>query len=306
MNNYYDILGVSKDATQEDIKKAYRKLAIQYHPDKNPEGADKFKEIAEAYDTLSNEENRKKYDYKLNNNFNNIFDMFSFRDGGFQNQSRQHRVPDKIIDINIGVLESYRGVTKTISYTKNIDCESCNGTGGERITCNQCNGSGYFEQRVGTGFFIQIMRSNCTSCNGKGYHLKTQCSSCSGHGSKLVEDNVQINFPKNINSGNSFIVKERGDVVKGISGNLILRITLINEHNFEKNNDDLVYYAYFNLEELNNTSFIVPHPDGDLMVKFPKEFNTQNPLRIKGKGFKRDVVGDLYVKMNVKYIREIN
>jgi molecular chaperone DnaJ len=304
MNNYYDTLGISKDATQEDIKKAYRKLALQYHPDKNPEGADKFREIAEAYDVLSNEDSRKKYDYKSSNSSSNLNDFFSFGDA-FYNSTRQHRVPDKIIEVKIGTLESYSGVTKTISYTKSVDCSTCNGSGGERISCTNCNGTGYFEQRVGTGFFVQILRGECNSCNGKGYHLKTRCTTCSGNGNKLVDDNVQITFPKNVNNYNSFIVKDRGDSINGVSGNLILRIILVNENNFEKNNDDLVYYAYFNLEELNKPSFIVPHPDGDLIVKFPKEFNTQNPLRIKSKGF-RDGLGDLFVKMNVKYTREIN
>jgi molecular chaperone DnaJ len=305
MNNYYDTLGISKDATQEEIKKAYRKLAIQYHPDKNPDGADKFKEIAEAYDVLSNEDSRKKYDYKSSNSSSNLNDFFSFGDF-FNNSTRQHRVPDKIIDVKIGSLESYFGVTKTISYNKNVDCVSCNGSGGERITCNSCNGTGYFEQRVGTGFFVQILRGECSSCKGKGYQLKTVCRNCSGEGLKVTDDSIEITFPKNISTGNSFIVKEKGDMINGVIGNIILRITIVNENNFEKNNDDLIYYAYFNLEELNNPSFIVPHPDGDLIVKFPNEFNTQNPLRIKGKGFKRQISGDLYVKMNVKYIRTVN
>lgn len=301
MNNYYDILGVSKEATQEEIKKIYRKLAIQYHPDKNPDGAEKFKEISEAYDILGDVEKRKKYDNKLNNPFSPLDDILNHQH--FRNTYRQNIVPEKFIDVKLGVLESYSGVVKTITYQRRTDCESCNGSGGDRITCVNCNGSGFLQQRVGTGFFVQIIQTACPSCSGNGYTIKNPCNTCSGTGAKEILETFQLNFPKNIDNGNIFKVQSKGDIIGENVGDVILRIIIVPENNFERNNYDLIYNAFFDLNEIQKTDFVVPHPDGDLLVKFPKEFNTQTPLRIKHKGFKGNFVGDLFVKMNVKFTR---
>lgn len=138
MNNYYEILGVSKDATQDEIKKVYRKLALQYHPDKNPDGGDKFREISEAYETLSDIVKRKEYDFKLDNpNYgqqsNHVNDMFnSFFNRHTNFNQRNMRVPEKLIDLNVGVLESYNNSSKTINYLRKDKCGSCSGTGGEK------------------------------------------------------------------------------------------------------------------------------------------------------------------------------
>lgn len=312
MKNYYEILGVSKDATAEEIKKVYRKLALQYHPDKNPDGADMFKDIVEAYEILSDTNKRKEYNYKLENpNPQNVFgrDMDEilrnmFR-GGFGNPFNQQRrsSPEKLVDIQIDVLDSYKGVEKEISFSRKVACDGCGGKGGERTGCLNCGGEGFIIKRMGTGMFTQIHKVVCGECQGKGYIISNKCNTCNGQSVKNVIDNISINIPHGIDSGQMLKIHGRGDFHEGQIGDLVIRINLTNNNGFYKEGTDLVYKKYFSLEDLKKDSFEVPHPDGNLLVKFPQQFNTEIPLRLRGKGFRLNQDGDLYVKMNVKYER---
>jgi molecular chaperone DnaJ len=308
MNNYYDILGVSKDVTQDELKKVYRKLAIQYHPDKNQgdkKAEEKFKEISEAYDTLSDENKRKKYDFSLNNpnphdNDISMYDIFNRMNRNQYNQ--QNMVKDKLVDLKIGVLESYKGCDKKITYLRDTDCDTCSGSGGDRDICSTCNGYGFVEKRVGIGYIIQIIRTNCTSCQGNGYSIKNPCKTCNGSGIKQVKETIDVRIPKNVNNNEFFTIKNYGDIRGGIVGNLKIRVLLEKENNFERFNNDLIYNAYFDLNDLEKNDFLIKHPDGDLLVKIPIEFNTENQLRIKNRGFKTDWgIGDLYVKFIVRF-----
>lgn len=315
MKNYYEILGVSKDASTEEIKKIYRKLALQYHPDKNPDGAEKFKDIVEAYETLSDANKRNEYNYRLENphhqqmfggggDINDILNqMFGGNpfQGGF-NQRR--RSPEKLIDVFINVIESFTGVEKEVRFTKKAPCNGCGGKGGERTGCITCGGQGFLMQRSGTGLFTQIHRIICNSCGGKGYTYLNTCNRCNGAETIDIVDQIRVNIPKNIDNGQMLKLPGRGDFFGGNFGDLIIRINLTNIDNFSREGFDLVYHAYFSLDDLKNDSFEVPHPDGKLSVKYPKNFNTEVPLRLKGKGFKSNQIGDLYVKMNVKYDRD--
>jgi molecular chaperone DnaJ len=310
MNNYYEILGVSKDATQDDIKKVYRKLALQYHPDKNPDGGDKFREISESYETLSDITKRKEYDFKLDNpnygqqsnQFNDIFNSFFSRHTNFN--QRNTRGPEKLIELNVGVLESYNSSSKTINFLRKDKCNSCSGTGGEKKVCQSCSGNGFFEERIGIGLFTQIRRSVCQSCNGNGFTLDKKCYTCNGEGTSNVMESFTIKLPENVQDGQMLKIAGKGDYYNNMVGDVIIRVNIVPENNFEKSGNDLIYNSFFNIEQLKLDDFIVPHPDGNLNVKFPKEFNTQIPLRIKNKGFKTNPVGDLYIRMNVKFNRE--
>jgi len=317
MKNYYEILGVSKDVGQDEIKKVYRKLALEFHPDRNPEGGDRFKDIAEAYEVLSDEGKRKEYNYRLENpmaggfgggnpfgaGFEDIFNQMFGGGNPFGGHQQQRRVPEKLIEIQIDVLESYRGVIKDVSYGRRSECVPCNGSGGERAMCSICKGQGFVAQRAGTGMFTQIVKTVCNGCGGNGYTISKRCNTCNGSGSKEVIETLKITFPRGVDDGQMLRVQQKGDVVQGMVGDLILKVKLVQKNGFEKNGNDLIYNAFFTVNDLNNNEFQIPHPDGDVSVKFPKEFNTQIPLRLRHKGFINNVIGDLYVKYHVKYTR---
>jgi molecular chaperone DnaJ len=303
--SYYDILGVSDTATQDEIKKAYRKKAVEHHPDK---GGDEqlFKKISEAYDTVGDENKRRQYDAQKNNPFGggfNPFEDFFSQFGGGRQQIPQ--VPDKVVNVDITVLESYLGGDKTINYSRKHGCGTCNGTGGERVTCSKCGGQGFITVRMGNGMFIQMMQQQCDSCYGQGSTLTKRCVSCGGQGTTSSMESVTFNLPHGADNGQFYKMNQLGDYQNGMYGNLLIKVNLKNENNFEKSGNDLIYSAYLNLDDLNKNSVAVPHPDGELRVNFPLEFDSSKPLRVKSKGFRIAGQGDLYVKLYVKFKREI-
>ena len=302
MEDYYNILEVPETATSEEIKKAYRKKSKEFHPDVNPDGENQFKKIAEAYDVLSDPDKKQRYDNqkKFGGGGEGMdpWDLFRRMQDGFA--QRKRNVQEKLIKINISVLDSYNGVNKTVNYTRNLKCDPCNGSGGERTGCSVCNGVGYIQQEVGNGFFRQIVRSGCPSCRGEGSVITKACFSCSGSGVKPQMENINITIPMGIDNGQYLRLEGMGDFISGMYGNLLLQIEVFGENNFDKNDNDLIYTAIFNLDDLQKENFDIPHPDGLLTVKVPKEFDTDQPLRIKGKGFKMNPLGDLYVKLRVK------
>jgi len=299
MENYYKILNVAENATQDEIKKSFRKLAKENHPDK---GGDEntFKKINEAYETLSDENKRNQYDNRNNNPFGNQgFNPFSDFFGGFNQQ--RGGVSDKIINVNITVTDSLLGKEKEFTYDRKFKCEPCNGMGGNRNRCGSCNGSGYIQQQVGMGMFTQVFTSPCNVCGTKGYTLTNVCSSCHGNGHNVKKHTIKIQLPVGIDDSQFIKLQGNGDYSNAGYGNLVIRVQVIPENNFEKMGDDLIYNAYFNYDELMNDTLEIPHPTGTISINLPEEFNTTKPLRIKTKGFNG---GDLYVKLFVKFLRK--
>lgn len=304
MENYYEILGVSETATQEEIKKAYRKKAVEHHPDKGG-SEETFKKIASAYDTLGDETKRKSYDQKRKNPFSNDntgFNPFEEFINRTFNQ-RKRSVPDKVIEVNIGVLESFNEVEKTINFFRNYGCTTCNGSGGERTVCNICKGQGFISIRQGTGLFVQITKQICHGCQGKGSELKNACFSCGGSGTITNADTISLRIPHGIETGQHFKIKSRGDFINGSYNDLTIRVVLVPENNFEKSGNDLVYNLFYSLEDLNKTSIEIPHPNGVININLPKEIDTSKPLRVKSKGFNLNGQGDLFIRQYVKFKR---
>jgi DnaJ-class molecular chaperone len=303
MEDFYQILGVSENAPQDEIKKAYRKLAVEHHPDKGGD-EDKFKKISEAYDTIGDENKRSQYDNQKRNpfagmgggGFNPFEDMFNQ-----MHSQRKRAVPDKIIEVVVGAVESYKGNEKTITYERNHNCGGCNGTGGERVNCSSCGGSGVITQHIGTGLFTQIIRTHCGSCGGRGFSYKTTCGTCHGKTTTSSKETVSIKLPHGIDEGQFLRVQGKGDFKDGMYGNLVVKVKTIPENNFEKSMDDLIYNAYFDLNTIKQDTVKVPHPLGEISIKLPGEFDTSKPLRVKNKGYHSR--GDLYIKLFVKFKR---
>ena len=304
MKDYYKILEVEEKASQDEIKKAYRKLAAQYHPDRNPQGEEKFKEIAEAYETLGNPEKKAQYDNRSNNPFQGTpyEQMFSqMFNNGFQ-QQRRKSAPDKVVRVQITPIESYKGEEKRIQYMKDNHCNVCNGSGGEQQVCGTCGGQGFQIKTFGTGFMMQQIRTACPSCAGRGYTLVHKCYGCDGRGAKQAAHDVRIIIPKGVDSGQYLKIENAGDFRNGEYGDLVIQIEVVPKDGFEKINNDLVYNLFLNLEQVQQPNFIIPHPDGELKMDSPKIFDTSRPLRLKNKGYDG---GDMYVKLNVKFERTI-
>ena len=189
MKDYYKILGVDKKSTKDEIKKAYRSLSKKYHPDVNPDGDEKFKEIAEAYEVLSDDTKRHQYDnpnpfgnMNMGGGFNPFEDFINNFNRG--NQQQMRRGPDKKIKIQLSPIESYFGINKPITYQTNHSCQSCAGSGGKKTQCEDCKGTGNIRRKVGTGFFTQVIDTPCIKCNGTGDIMIDACFNCGGTGVK--------------------------------------------------------------------------------------------------------------------------
>jgi len=305
MKDYYQILGVSRDASQDDIKKAYRKLSKQYHPDVNPDGADKFKEIGEAYGVLSDETKKQQYDNPNpfgggGGSMEDFFNMFNQQSQ--QQQRRRPQAPDKIINININPVESYIGVEKELSYQIRTSCETCNGNGGDREVCGTCQGHGRVRQKFGSGMFAQVVESDCPQCRGEGYRIINPCHTCGGQKTKPSFTNVRVNIPKNVDSGDFLRLQGKGDFYPGRGiGDLILKVNMVKGEGFEKVNNDLVYHHKVNVNDFISMEKIeVPHPDSKISIPLPQVLDTEKPLRVRGKGFNiQNMKGDLFIKLSV-------
>lgn len=307
MKDYYKILGVNKNSSPDEIKKAYRQLSKQYHPDVNPEGTEKFKEVAEAYDVLSDPDKKQKYDNpnpfgSFDNGFS--FEEFMSRMGGNFGGRRQPQSPEKVITLNINPIESYKGVGKTITYQRNRKCEPCGGKGGEGETCSHCKGAGFFTRRVGEGFFVQMVRQQCPVCAGKGHVIIKPCYECSGVGTKPEMRSLDIKLQHNADDGQFYRVEGGGDFTNGAYGNLLIKLRMVNTDDFEKIGEDLIYTVYLSYEDLTNDTIEVPHPDGNIKVSYPEIFDSSKPLRLRGKGYRGGRTGDMYIKTVVKFKRE--
>ena len=256
---HYEVLGVAKDVSPEELKKVYRKLSLQYHPDRNPdnkEAEEKFKQIAEAYDVLSDKDKRQKYDWELSmgsggfNPFGNGFPGMNDFFRGFNRQAQQpiQRGRDILIDIDVTLEEVYFENEIDVTYSQKQRCEECDGTGAKDkklITCPHCNGTGIITNMQVNGNMIFQSQSQCPHCNGKGQYPETMCSHCNGIGLVNKDVTTKIKLPKGVFDKSTMRIHGRGDMTpstNGIQGNLIVRFN-INKHDyFDVSDGYLIHY----------------------------------------------------------------
>ena len=319
--DYYEVLGVSKDATEDEIKSAFRKKAKEYHPDinKSPDAPEKFKEAQEAYACLSDKDNRAKYDqfghaafenpygnaggaggYSGNPfgnfDFGDIFDdLFSGGFGGFggfggssRNQTRARKGADTLYGMKIDFMDAVYGCKKDIDLEYYETCPDCDGKGGHgETTCPECGGKGTVVRQTATILGTIQTRSTCSECNGKGKTYKTRCNTCKGTGKIKVNKTISIDIPAGIDNGEQLRISGKGEagVNGGPNGDLYIEIR-INPHELYKREENDIYIDLpVTITDLCLGCKKTIHTmDGDVEVKIKEGSQPDEVLRIKGKG----------------------
>lgn len=321
--DFYEILGVSKSSSQDEIKKAYRKVAMQYHPDRNPnnkEAEEKFKEAAEAYEVLSDPDKRSQYDRfghagvggnrgyggggmnmdDIFSNFGDIFgdDLFgSFfgggqRGGGGQRRGRGTRGSNLRVKIRLTYEEIAKGTNKKIKVKKHVPCGTCNGLGAKDKsafqTCGTCGGSG--QVRKVTQTFLGQMQTvtTCPNCNGEGQTITNKCTSCKGEGRVYGEEMVSIDIPAGVQEGMQLSMSGKGNAGErgGAPGDLLILIEEEPHPELHRDGLNVAYDLYISFPDaVFGTSLEVPTIDGKAKIKIPAGTQSGKIFRLKGKGF---------------------
>lgn len=301
VKDYYKILEIEDNFTDDALKKKYRELSKMYHPDINPDGGDKFKEINEAYDVLSDPNKKRQYDFERSGGgqfgFGNPFeDFFNFNNNG----GRRGQGTNTVIKLMITPIESYNGSEKKINYSQKAPCDGCSGTGGDSTTCGSCGGSGKVIRNITNSIFTTRTVVACGACNGLGRIITKVCRTCSGQKTFKKEKEININIPVGSDGGQFLRLEGLGDWVNGYYGDLILQVDMDNSKEYQKINNDLVYNLLLDDTQICAEKYIVPHPKGELSLNALDVFDTSKPLRVRGKGYNG---GDFYINLHVKFKR---
>lgn len=332
MKDYYEILGIQKSASKAEVKSAFRKLASKYHPDKKTGDEAKFKEISEAYSTLSDDKKRAEYDtygksyagggpqagqwggfqggfggqqgveFDLNDIFENFGDFFG---GGQRGGSRASRGNDISVDIELSFKEAIFGTKRTLKLTKNNACSTCKGSGAkpnsEMITCTTCNGNGKIRETRQSvlGQFATVRE--CSACSGVGKIAKESCEDCKGKGIKRTEETIEINIPAGIEPGEMIRMTGRGEGVKnGTAGDLYIKVHVQRHKTIHRNGSNLETTLNVKLSDaLLGGTYSVETLDGMIDIKIPEGIKHGEILRIKSKGVPTNGKdrGDFHVKI---------
>lgn len=323
--DYYEVLGVNKNSTDEELKKAYRVLAKKYHPDinKSPEAETLFKEVGEAYSILSDPEKRRQYDqygfeglnYSGGSGFNGGFNPFDiFNDlfggggfnGGFSSSSSRRNSPIRGRDlreyVTITFEEAAFGTKKTLNVTRNEKCTDCKGTGAKNgtamKTCPQCKGTGTMRVQQNTLFGQMITETTCNKCNGRGKIIEENCPICKGIGSIKTNRKIDITIPKGIDNGQIISLREQGEAGQnqGPSGDLLVNIQVL-PHSIFKRQNTTVYCSIplSYTQAALGADIEIPTLDGNVIYSIPEGTQTGTAFTLKNKGIpslNRDTRGD--------------
>ena len=344
--DYYEILEVPKSATKEEIKKAYRKKAIQYHPDKNPDdhtAEEKFKEAAEAYEVLSDDNKKARYDQfghaglsgaggfsgggmtmdDIFSHFGDIFgDMRGFGFSGFgggrqqQSQPRMSRGSNLRVKVRLSLQEIAQGTEKKLKLRKYVTCKSCAGTGAEGhqgySTCGVCNGTGQVTRITNTILGRMQTTSVCGNCGGAGKTITKKCTVCFGEGIVQDEELVTVKIPAGVGEGMQLTVSGRGNAARrgGVNGDLIVVIEEEPHTELVRDGNDLIYPLFISIPDATiGTTVEIPTVDGKVKIKIEPGTQPGKILRLRGKGIPEINGygnGDLLVTVNVWIPRNVS
>lgn len=327
MKDYYEILGVPKGASDTEIKKAYRKLALKYHPDRAPQSKkkeyeEKFKEISQAYRVLSDKEKKAQYDQFgqtfegapfgqgfSQQDFRSFYDVFGGQDifedlgfgrifeqmFGFGPRTRAGRATsygqDISLDIEIDLEEAFKGVKKEIDLRKMVVCSECQGKGGQSLKqCPVCQGSGYQQVRSSSLFGIFIQQKPCSECQGRGEVPEKVCPKCRGQGRVRESKKIKITIPAGIDEGQILKLTGQGEAAPygGIAGDLFIDVHLRPHKDFQRQRDDLIYNLDINFTQAALGDKIeIPTLAGPVKLKIPPGTQPGQLVELKGKGMPR-------------------
>ena len=332
--DYYEVLGVSKSAAADDIKKAYRKIAIKYHPDKNPDdptAEDKFKEAAEAYEVLSDQEKRSRYDQFGHQGVNgggyghmNMEDIFSqfgdifgggspfegfFGGAGGRGGRRVRKGTNLRIKLKLDLEEIANGVEKKIKVKRYVACGTCGGNGSKNgtalQTCSGCQGTGQVKKVVNTMLGQMVSTSTCPVCDGEGKKVSQNCETCQGEGREMKEEVIPINVPAGVADGMQLSMNGKGNVPQrgGIAGDLLIQIEEEPHPLLKREGNNVVFEQYISfVDAVLGANLEVPTIEGKVKIKIDPGTQGGKILRLRGKGIK-DIngysKGDQLIHINV-------
>ena len=320
--DYYEVLGVQKGASEDEIKKAYKKMAIKYHPDRNPgdkEAEEKFKEAAEAYDVLRDPDKRARYDqfghagmggaggfgggqgFDMNDIFSMFGDIFGGHmgggfggfggfGGGRSRGAQRHHGSDLRLKVKLTLEEVAKGTTKKFKVKKDITCSHCNGSGskdGKTESCSTCQGTGYVTRQVNTMFGRMQQQSVCTTCGGQGTVIKNKCPHCSGTGVTSGEEVVEVQIPAGVQDGMVLTIQGKGNAGRnnGYAGDIQVYVEVESHHELSRRDNDLVYNLLLDLPTaVLGGPVEIPTIDGRVKIKIEPGTQPGKTVRLRGKG----------------------
>jgi len=339
--DYYEVLGVSKSTSVDEIKKQYRKLALKFHPDRNKskDAPEHFKEISEAYAVLSDTEKRQLYDQhghagvdgryssedifqgargdfsdifgRSGGGFDSIFDSIFGRSGGGFNQQRGS---DILYETSVTLEDVLHGKKMEIDLQKQIQCDVCNGScckpGTNKKTCPTCNGQGQVRQTRNMGFASFVTAAPCPACRGQGSMIETPCPTCNGQGKKRGSKKVTFEIPPGIDSGDYTVPEEGNEVPDGSNGDLIVRIRVQPHLKFNRDGKDIFYDQDVSMVDATlGCNIVVPTLEGTEKIKVDSGSQPNTIIKLKGKGvphINSRGTGDQYVRIVVNIPKKLN
>ncbi len=337
--DYYEILGIERSASTDDIRKAYRRLAKQYHPDMNSdnkdEAAEKFKEVSEAYSVLSDDQKKRQYDTfghaafenggagggfggfgDFMGGFGDIFDSFFGGGASSRNRTGPVRGADLRMELRITFEEAAFGVAREISLNKDMSCETCGGTGAKPgtspKTCGTCGGTGQLRQQRNTSFGSFVNVVDCPDCGGRGSIIKDPCPDCGGRGIRKQQKKIKLNIPAGIDNGQVLTMRGEGAAGQrgGMPGDLQIYISVQPHKFFTREGYDLyIDMPVSFVDAALGTELLIPTLDGKAKYKMGEGTQTGTVFRLKDKGVQHlnsSRKGSLYVRVHVETPQKLN